>query len=94
MPQFDFNILNNQNINIFSFSISYLFYIKSIYFLFLYTFKSPCKLLSNVITYFLKEFLYIFMYIGTFFTLLLPLLIKVRLFISVLLFENKHILLT
>lgn len=87
MPQFDLNILNTQNVNIFSFTLSYLFYLKSLLFFIFFYFKYPYKLWINILLYILKKLHYLYNDISTNFLMLLPFLMKVRLFVYFLISE-------
>ena len=55
MPQFDLNLLNFQNILVYVFCISYLYYLKEINFYFFYFFKLPYQLNLYLFLVFFKK---------------------------------------
>lgn len=59
MPQFDLNLLNFQNILVYIFCVSYLFYLKEINFYFFYFFKLPYQLNLYIFLFFIRKKCYV-----------------------------------
>lgn len=55
MPQFDLNLLNFQNILVYIFCVSYLFYLKEINVYFFYSLKLPNRLNLSIFLLFFKK---------------------------------------
>lgn len=92
MPQFDLNLLNFQNILVYVFCVSYLFYLKEINFYFLYSLKLPSRLNSSIFLLFSKKKLYCDNLSKTMMVTLLTSLKKMRLLSYILSIENNNIL--
>ena len=90
MPQFDLNLLNFQNVLIYIFCITYLFYLKELCVFFFYVFKLPYQLnLSILWIFFKKKF-----YLNTLFKKVLNILFldfkQMKLLFSILKVENNY----
>ena len=90
MPQFDLNLLNFQNIIIYVFCISYLFYLKEINVVFFYLLKLPYLLNLYILIFFFEKKIFIDSIYKKMISLLLSTFNKIKLLSFILSIENNY----
>lgn len=90
MPQFDLNLLNFQNIIIYVFCISYLFYLKEINVVFFFLLKLPYLLNLYILIFFFEKKIFIDSIYKKMISLLLSTFNKIKLLSFILSIENNY----